>query len=196
MFEITNLFDLPEKCMFFGYGSLMYYHGINGRGMLHTYRSNDELFPVLVKGLKRSMSAEAVVNIHGTLARFYSVDINKNSKVFGMLFDVHTLHDLQALLTNEGARPIYNNGHYHLYDISDCFDKRYCGDLPKLTLVCSEKEDRPDLYYPGYVDLVYNNLSIKYRRAFLETEGVYPSDVEIMRQENETKQTKVDSRGS
>ena len=71
MKEIMTMAELPEECLFFGYGSLMYYFGINGRGLNHKYRSNEELTPATIKGIKRSMSAEVIVASFGTSSNFF-----------------------------------------------------------------------------------------------------------------------------
>jgi hypothetical protein len=162
--------NLPSECMFFGYGSLMFYQGINGRGLRHIYRSNDELIPITVKGLKRSMSAEIPVTPI-TRSRFYSVAINQNEKVFGMLFKVHSKHDLVALLLNEGAEPVFLGGCYTVYDISDLTHK-YAGNLPVLTLMCPELPDDKSLYHPGYIDYVFKGIPKKYKEEFLKTGGL------------------------
>jgi len=178
MKEIENVNELPEECLFFGYGSLMYYHGINGRGLIHFYRSNDELIPTVVPGLKRSMSAEVVVDYYGNKARFYSVSKNKKEKVFGMLFKIHSLYDLKALLRNEGARPVHQYGHYRLFDITSNVKLGKNNKLHVFTLICKELKDKPEIYYPGYVETVYNSIPLKYRKEFLKTGGVYPNDVD------------------
>ena len=178
MKEIKSKYDLPEECLFFGYGSLMYHFGINGRGLLHKYRSNDELIPTVAKGLKRSMSAEVPVNHYGDLARFYSVSKCKESSVFGMLFKIHSAYDIRALLLNEGARPVYKLGCYHLFDITSQIKMAEGNAMKVFTLICNELPDKPDIYYPGYVERVYNGIPTKYRKEFLKTGGVYSSDVE------------------
>ncbi len=178
MKEIKNSQDLPEECLFFGYGSLMYYSGINNRGLLHTYRSNDELIPTTAKGLKRSMSAEVVVSHQGDKARFYSVSKCKKSKVFGMLFKVHSKYDMRALLLNEGARPVHRYGHYHLFDITTQIKMGKDNNMRVFTLICDELPDDPSIYYPGYIKRVFNGIPIKYRDAFLSTDGLYPEHVD------------------
>ena len=175
MKRITRTYQLPNKCLFFGYGSLMYYNGINGRGLKHKYKSNNELIPTMAKGLKRSMSAEVNLLFRAAV-RFYSIDKNPKSKVFGMLFKIHSLFDLVALLKNEGARPIRKDGVYHLYDISDCINNNT--ELKVFSLLCKEKQDKPSIYYPDYVKTVFNNIPTKYKKAFLDTGGVYPPDVD------------------
>jgi hypothetical protein len=168
--KIVTYKQMPLECMFFGYGSLMFYNGINGRNLRHIYKSNDELIPITIKGLKRSMSAEVYV-ANNTKARFYSVDFNKEDKVFGMLFKIHSHFDLCALLHNEGARPMYPNGCYTTYDITNLVTNYKC-KLPILTLVCNELQDDKKLYYPGYVDYVFKGIPKKYKTEFLKTGGL------------------------
>jgi len=167
---ITKIKDLPNKCLFFGYGSLMFPEGINGRGLKHIYRTQNELIPITIKGLKRSMSAE--VYIRGYAARFYSVERNVNSKVFGMLFKIHSKNDLIALLINEGAKPLNKYGCYKTDNITKLVNSKQ--KLPILTLTAPEIKDNPKLYYPGYISYVFNGIRKKYRDEFLKTGGIYP----------------------
>ncbi len=179
MFKINESTQLPKKCMFFGYGSLMYPDGINGRGMRHIYKSYDELLPITINGLKRSMSCEVVMNLINTVIhvisphryRYYSINFNNASKVFGMLFEVHDKRDLKKLLSNENAQPIHSNGVYSTYDITDMVTN-YKSKLPILTLVCKELKDKPSLYAPGYVETVFYNIPKKFRHAFMYTGGL------------------------
>jgi hypothetical protein len=165
---INDINNLPNKCLFFGYGSLMYYSGINGRGLKHVYKSNDELIPYNVKGLKRSMSAEIMLK-KGILYRFYSIERNKNNNVFGMLFKIHSLYDLKALLFNESANPVTPYSPlYNALDISDKVES----DLPVITLEAKELPDNKKLYYPLYVETVYKNIPNQYKDSFLNSGGL------------------------
>lgn len=168
----TSVKELPKTCMFFGYGSLMYAKGINGRGMRHIY-TDDELIPYKISGLRRSMSAE--VSVLGSKARFYSVYPVNDDQVFGMLFKMYTYNDLIALLTSEKAQPVYKKGVYKLCDITDYCDKN--NNLRIFTLICKELKDNPAIYYPGYVSKVYNSIPVEFRNVFVQTGGVYPDKV-------------------
>lgn len=177
MHEITKIKELPAKYLFFGYGSLMYLSGINGRGLRHRYVKSNELIPITVKGLRRSMSAE--YHYAKTMAvRFYSVYPVKESATFGVLFKIHSLFDLYTLLKNTFSSPVIPssfNPLYSLYDISTNVPNKYRHGLHVFTLVCEEKEDRPDLYHSGYVKEVYENIPRQWRKRFLKTGGIKPS---------------------
>jgi hypothetical protein len=80
-----------------------------------------------------------------------------------------------SLLYNEGSQPIHKYGHYELYDVSDLFGKQEKGALPIFTLIHKELADRPDMYYPGYVERVYKGIPAAHREAFLATNGVMPT---------------------
>lgn len=171
MHEITKIEDLPEKCMFFGYGSLMYPRGINGRGMRYQYTDLD-IFPAVLKGFRRSMSAEWVNPrfVH----RYYSAAKVADAQILGVLFNVESKRDLIALLDDEYASPVIvgDKPMYNLYDISDRFDVKYTGKVPKLILLCDEKEDDPSLYAPGYVKSVYRNIPDRWKEDFVLTGGI------------------------
>ena len=66
------------KVRFFGYGSLLFHHGINGRGMRHIYQP-DDLSEVVVKGFKRGMYA-LVMN-----RAYYGICKKKNAVINGTL---------------------------------------------------------------------------------------------------------------
>lgn len=173
----------PEKSLFFGYGSLMYPEGINGRGMRHTYRSYKELIPITIKGLRRSMSARATYQskYSGEIFnwRYYSVAPEKHSKVFGMLFEIKTMFDLTMLLLDEGAHVVYkHNPLYYLYDISAEVPSKIRNGRRVFTLIAKEIEDDPNEYAPGYVEKVYYGIAKKYRKSFLETGGISPNSLE------------------
>lgn len=172
----------PERALFFGYGSLMYPEGINGRGMRHKYVSYEELIPITIKGLRRSMSARATYRAPSSGEifnwRYYSVAPEKHSKVFGMLFEVKSTFDLTMLLLDESAHVLYkHNPLYYLYDISEKVPSKIRNGRRVFTLVADEVEDNPDEYAPGYIERVYYGIAKKYRKSFLETGGISPDSL-------------------
>jgi len=174
MKQIMKMAELPNKCMMFGYGSLMSADGLRGRGMKHAY-TNEELFAVHAKGLKRSMSAEWRKDPRPPF-RYYSVHPDPNSKVFGTLFNIHFREDLIALLANEYASPVINDDRpmYEVWDISDCFPSGFDSSGPTFTLMSKELKDNPEFYAPGYVKYVYARLPDRWKEEFLLTGGKKP----------------------
>jgi hypothetical protein len=174
MKQIMKMAELPHECMVFGYGSLMSTDGLRGRGMKRVY-TNEELFPVHAKGLRRSMSAEWRRDPWPP-RRYYSVSPDPSSVVFGTLFTIRYRLDLIALLTNEYASPIITDDRptYEVWDISDCLPSIFSGNGPALTLMSKELKDNPAFYAPGYVKYVYDRLPGKWKEPFLLTGGKKP----------------------
>ena len=166
--------QLPEKCMFFGYGSLMFAAGLRDRGMKHIY-TDEELLPVTAYGLERSMSAEWVINPR-MVHRYYGICVKADAEVFGVLLRIHSKADLIALLDDEYAAPVIMEYEpvYTLWDISDCFGPLHTGDTPKLALLCKPRKDNPELYAPDYVEYVYEHLPDRWKADFLLTGGKKP----------------------
>jgi hypothetical protein len=81
---------------FFGYGSLMYPSGINGRGMQHNY-TKEEIIPVVLKGYERSFCAG-----YEDLT-FYGIYPKTDAWVNGVIFPIYSTSDYHALLTDEGV---------------------------------------------------------------------------------------------
>ena len=168
-----------DECMFFGYGSLMYPHGINGRGMLHKY-INKDLTPVVVKGFKRSMCALVMYS------SYYGIYEDKNSAINGVIFPINSFYDLDALLYNEGAAPIvpgyvFPDGKtvYRTIDITDTIPSKVRKGRRVLTLLCDKLHVDPMQYNWRYIQRVHQGVEM-YRTAefmddFLNTGGVHPA---------------------
>lgn len=172
MQQITKIRDLPDKCMFFGYGSLMFASGTLNRGMSHKY-VDDEFFPATATGLKRGVFAEWVINPKLTHA-YYGAAISPNDEIFGALFKIHSKADLIALLDDEYASPVIVEDvpMYELWDITDCFSGVYDGTSQKLTLVCKERKPIPENFVQDYLEFVYGNLPDRWKEDFLLTGGI------------------------
>ena len=89
-------------CYVFGYGSLMYPSGINGRGLAHKYTWAD-LSTATLFGHKRGMFACYM----GLL--YYGIMKAHNTTVWGVLVPIFSKRDFEALLINEGAHDKYKN---------------------------------------------------------------------------------------
>lgn len=173
MFEITKVKQLPEKCLFFGYGSLMFPKGINDRGLSTKY-SREDIHAATILGFKRGMSAEWVINPRMTHT-YYGIHEDLDKEVFGVLFMLHSKTDLITLLEDEYASPVIDDDPmYRLFDVSDKFGSMDTGVLPKLTLVCKGRKNKPETYAPNYVEFVYVNMPDRYRKDFLRTGGIKP----------------------
>jgi hypothetical protein len=174
MHKITKIRDLPDKCMFFGYGSLMFAAGTRNRDMKHIY-TDEEFFPATAVGLKRGLFAEWVISPKKKHA-YYGAAISRDSEIFGALFTIHSKDDLIALLDDEYASPVIVDDvpMYELWDITDCFSGVYAGTMQKLTLICKERKPVPENFIPEYLEFVYDNIPNRWIEDFLLTGGVKP----------------------
>lgn len=155
-----------SKVFFFGYGSLMYPSGVNGRGMLHHYTKRD-LFPAELVGFKRGMIAG-----YGEWL-FYGINEDKDAEMNGTIMPIHDEYDLHALLRNEGALN-YKNPMYIVEDVTDRVTSHRIdtGNTKILTLV-NRRKDR-GTPYPGYCENVFKGIQYHGREfidKFLETGG-------------------------
>lgn len=167
-----------DKVMFFGYGSLLYPEGINGRGMQYRYKVPD-LKEVVVKGFRRSMSALV-------FTAYYGIHVDRNAFLNGCIFKIHSLYDLIALLRNEGASPVvsgrqYPNGScvYKTIDITDTIPEKAREGLPVITLLCDKLIVNPMEYNWHYIRRVYKGVeqhrSEDFLNDFLNTGGIHPA---------------------
>lgn len=168
----------------FGYGSLMYPNGVNGRGMQHHYTWKD-LILARLKGYKRGMFAGyGRVSFYGILPHE-----EKDYLINGALIQIHTGFDLACFLLSEGTAPVqerlFGRTMYKLVDVTDKIRPYEAIDhfIPKNasihTLVCEQdygggRGRRP---YPGYQERVWLGIRLWGRDfvdEFLKTGGVNP----------------------
>lgn len=91
----------PDKPTYiFGYGSLCYPSGINGRGMRKQYDWND-LRVATLNGYERGMNA------FGVGLPWYGVKPRHGSFVNGVIFKIYTQHDLDSLYYSEHIDEVY-----------------------------------------------------------------------------------------
>ena len=113
MKDKANEVDKDIFCYIFGYGSLMYPSGINGRGLAHKYIWED-LYTATLCGYKRGMFA----NYAGLL--YYGIMKSSNAVVEGVLVPIFSKADFEALLINECAHDKYKNtSSGKIYEITD-----------------------------------------------------------------------------
>jgi len=119
--ETSNL-SKHENVLMFGYGSLMYPSGINGRGMSKVYHNKDIRFTKL-SGYRRDLS----VNYNGVF--YYGMEQDAYSEVVGAVFEIST-NDLITLMHDERAYPAKtDNPIYALVDVT----KKIC-DPPSMSV--------------------------------------------------------------
>ena len=109
-----------NRTFFFGYGSLMYPMGINGRGMIHRYEWKD-LNTARLKGFERSLCARADRRL------YYGLREEKDVLINGTVFEVFDDYDYTHLMISEGAHPAF--GASMVYKSVDVTKKIYNFDI-------------------------------------------------------------------
>jgi hypothetical protein len=157
---------------FFGYGSLMYPEGINGRGMNHYYHKSD-LIPVKLQGYKRTFCAVA-----NELA-FYGIYESNDSWINGVVFPIHSLADYIALLHDEGASWRYKPPLYTLKDVRMdilLYNSSPDYERDRTVALLSNEINEKDGYMPEYyVKHVWDGIQyhgLTFGQDFLHTGGV------------------------
>jgi len=82
---------MQQRTFLFGYDHLMYPEGANECGMHQWYRQRD-FHPCKLVGFKRGAYLE------WALRRYYSAIPSAEDYILGTVFEIHTEHDLYALL--------------------------------------------------------------------------------------------------
>lgn len=164
-----------NKLYFFGYGSLIFPGGINGRGMAYLYRDSD-LTEIVVDGYKREWNVTYNWNRKESY-RYYGLSKDEDSSVPGVMFEVHDERDFAALKRSEGGDDIYE-----YIDITE--DVRGSSvilpDGAKVITCLTKNPSEEGIIPEYYKKVVKNGLSKRsefFRRAFghdpnLETEKV------------------------
>lgn len=139
-----------EPVFFFGYGSLLWPPGINGRGMQTRYEVKD-LIPARLHGYKRNFGA------YFQGRNFYGLLPDPKSTVNGIIFPISNKKDYRALLNDEGALKAY--GKYQVYwatRVSDKMEYLAPFELPVgwrvMTLICNEDKSGRGHISPWYVE--------------------------------------------
>lgn len=160
----------------FGYGSLMYPSGINGRGMRHRYVWKD-LLPVEIVGYIRGMFAAYARRT------FYGLMANSSKTAHGVLVPIFSKRDLNALWLNEGAHECYRNTRggvmYEVKDVSTNIWPTNCvHDTPIFTLTNVEDKGRYGITPPWYIAHVWKGIEpwgTEFRQRFMDTGGIKPN---------------------
>ena len=164
-----------KRLFFFGYGSLMYPHGINGRGMNYQYVWED-IHKAKLDGFSRGMIAQYLDWL------FYGIKKDKNSSINGTLMEIHSRHDLEALLRNEGALG-YANPTYKVEDITNSITCQSLDlDNSKVLTLINNKIGEGS-HYPNYTEHVYHGIQKhgeEFIEEFLQTGGISTNSEEIL----------------
>lgn len=154
-------------CYIFGYGSLMYPSGINGRGLTHKYIWED-LSTSTLFGYKRGMFA----CFRGLL--YYGIMKAHNITVEGVLVPMFSKADFELLLINEAAHDKYKNTRDgKMYEIVDV-TKSVCRysyimptAVPVYALVNKVDKSKQGRITPWYVANVWNGV-LPWKHPFID----------------------------
>jgi len=160
----------------FGYGSLIFSPGINGRGMDHTYTEND-LTVTSLKGYQRCWNTEWDDILYLGLIKSDCHFVN------GVIFPVDP-EDAQPLLDSEG---IYDSPPmYTLEDVTELIDKPSIIKSEDRIFTCvTENPTAKGKIKPYYINIIRSGLITrgkKFKHEFIETtfpnmpEGYYNHD--------------------
>ena len=164
----------------FGYGSLMYPSGINGRCMKHKYIWKD-LLPAEIIGYSRGMFAAYG---HQT---YYGIMKDNDKITNGVLIPIFSKKDLNALWLNEGAHGCYRNTKRGLmYEVREVSSDIYISTksvnivrlLTVFTLVSVADKSGEGIIPPWYIADVWKGIKPwgeAFRHRFINTGGIEPS---------------------
>lgn len=93
-----NMVNDTKNIYIFGYGSLMFPAGVNGRGMNYQYTKND-LNLATLSGWRRGWYARWNKDL------YYGILSDKTASVNGVVFKIHSMDDLKALNLSELCDP-------------------------------------------------------------------------------------------
>ena len=156
---ISNFDNLDmDNLYIFGYGSLCYPAGINGRGMEHEY-TFDELHTVILDSYKRGWYAKY------NRWSFYGIILSNKHNVNGVVIKIYSKSDLLALFKSEEVGKVYE-----VHDVT----KKIMG-FPAfqtrptiLSLIALNKNCLYGNKYPYYEQDVFNGIS-HWGKGFVES---------------------------
>jgi len=170
----------------FGYGSLMYPSGINGRGMEHKYVWED-LLPARVIGYRRGMFALYYQRT------YYGIMEASGRMINGVLLPIFSKEDLNALWLNEGAHSSYRNTKQGLmYEVREISSDVYIHTkstnidpqlLAVFALVNVTDKSKEGTIPPWYIANVWKGIEPwgeEFRHRFVKTGGIKPSRTAMM----------------
>jgi len=146
----TNDWSTPTH--FFGYGSLMYPCGINGRGMSYEYDWGD-LTPVVLCGYKRGLYAYYMYCYYGIMP-------SEKDSINGVVFEIKSEHDFEALLHDEGvSKPFKYTKDGAMYEVKDVTKNLGLPYAKVFTLVSTEDKSNNGKALSSYLNHVYQNIT-------------------------------------
>jgi hypothetical protein len=167
--ELIEMVDWKAPTYFIGYGSLMYPHGINGRGMKKDYKWTD-LIPVILKDFKRSFCAT-----FKDLA-FYGVYRDEGSELNAVAFEIEHAYDYTMLLLDEGAHPIYRPVMYNVLNVKDSVENFDFPENARVMVLETRQIDEKNGFLPKYyIEHTWEGIKPwgkKFTDKFLATGGI------------------------
>jgi cation transport regulator ChaC len=164
-----------EKMMYiFGYGSLMYPSGINGRGMDYNYTWKD-LSVSRLSDYKRGIFAHYINNT------YYGIMESKGDMVNGVLFKIHSNIDFERLMIDEKSSETYQNTKkepvYKIVDVTNkiTFPKKCSAKI--FTLVNTKDKSCYGKITKSYLRHVHGGIQPwgpDFVNNFLKTGGILP----------------------
>lgn len=152
-----------QETYFFGYGSLMFPEGTNGRGMKYLYMDSD--FHVV-----KLMGFERGAYLDWASRRYYSIKPNQDKHVMGTLVGIADEEDLNALLINELALPkTLTKSAYDIADVTKLIEGfTVPSEVRVLTLVHPDKTEATDgELYAWYQQFVWRHIQ-RYGKNFVK----------------------------
>lgn len=154
----------------FGYGSLMYPSGINGRGMRHKYIWKD-LSSAKIKGYRRGLFAAYAYQT------FYGLMADSVKTTSGVLLPIFSRRDLNALWKNEGATKQCSMYRVKEVSVSIFSIPHTVHKVPVYTLTNIKDRSNEGITPPWYVANVWKGIEPwgeEFRSQFVNTGGVKP----------------------
>jgi hypothetical protein len=185
-FSPTDRAKMFKPTYFFGYGSLLWPPGINGRNMNYIYNESD-LIPARLTGFERNMGAFFCGR------NFYGLFPRESATCNGVIFHIKDWYDYRALLNNEGATSAYrNNRVYWPEDVTSKItyynqDQKIDSKYRIMALVCRFDGTGKGTVSPWYVERCYKYASKwgqEFIDEFLATGGMTMSSWNILMQKN------------
>jgi hypothetical protein len=147
----------PKTIWIFGYGSLLYPDGINGRGMHYNYTEND-LHEVVLKGYKREWNALSGI-------RFLGVVESPFSWCNGVIFQIHSDEGLENFKRSEHIGEVYD-----LVDVTDKVEPRPENAIIKTCVTINPTSDgRIADYYIDIINIALKYRGLKFKKDFIKT---------------------------
>lgn len=170
----ANMFDFTKPIFVFGYGSLMFPEGMNGRNMDYIYERSD-IVPANLSSYSRGIYAAWGYKL------FYGIIEDPNSYLNGTIAQIYSEHDFIALNESEKSNTNPKPGNYTVRDVSDLitlqdgtpFNEKYPDGICYSYVILerdlhAEKHGETGWYEP-YVDRGIKYHGLEFVREFIKT---------------------------